>query len=346
MPPPSPASSDGAALLRAICDNPDEDTPRLAYADWLDEQGGESNIARAEFIRLQVGEAAKPVDWLNARSMTRRESRLFHTWAHTSWRWEIPEYPGLSIYDRNYERGFIYRVSAKSVQSFLNAATDLYTRIPITQVEFSSITPETAAELARSPTMARIRDIGTLTTSDDALAGLATSPHLGNVTSVNLSGREATAKGMLPLLANTSLTRVKDFGALFCDGFWSVVVSALVESPSAAALERVSVFGCEIGSDISLHLPALVRLPKLRSLNLGHIHGLPDEAAICLAGVSVTGAFHVSLSAAGITDRGAEAFLIGPFLRNSQVKLQLSSPRISAGMRAKLKEAFGDRVTV
>ena len=45
--------SDEAALLAAIRDNPDEDTPRLIYADWLDEQGGEANAARAEFIRVQ-----------------------------------------------------------------------------------------------------------------------------------------------------------------------------------------------------------------------------------------------------------------------------------------------------
>jgi uncharacterized protein (TIGR02996 family) len=29
---------DDAALLAAICAEPDDDTPRLAYADWLDEQ--------------------------------------------------------------------------------------------------------------------------------------------------------------------------------------------------------------------------------------------------------------------------------------------------------------------
>jgi uncharacterized protein (TIGR02996 family) len=41
---------DGAALLAAIEMHPDEDVPRLAYADWLDE----NNLPiRAEFIRLQ-----------------------------------------------------------------------------------------------------------------------------------------------------------------------------------------------------------------------------------------------------------------------------------------------------
>jgi uncharacterized protein (TIGR02996 family) len=37
-------------LLNAIIANPDDDAPRLIYADWLDEQGDE---LRAEFIRLQ-----------------------------------------------------------------------------------------------------------------------------------------------------------------------------------------------------------------------------------------------------------------------------------------------------
>jgi uncharacterized protein (TIGR02996 family) len=45
-----PATSDGAALLAAIVAHPDEDTPRLMYADWLDESG---EGARAEFIRVQ-----------------------------------------------------------------------------------------------------------------------------------------------------------------------------------------------------------------------------------------------------------------------------------------------------
>lgn len=43
--------SDEAALLTAIAAHPDEDTPRLAFADWLDEN---NQPIRAEFIRLQV----------------------------------------------------------------------------------------------------------------------------------------------------------------------------------------------------------------------------------------------------------------------------------------------------
>lgn len=43
--------TDGDRLLRAILDHPEEDTPRLLYADWLEENG---RPERAEFIRVQV----------------------------------------------------------------------------------------------------------------------------------------------------------------------------------------------------------------------------------------------------------------------------------------------------
>lgn len=44
--------NDGLALLAAICEHPDDDTPRLVFADYLEEIGED---ARGEFIRLQVG---------------------------------------------------------------------------------------------------------------------------------------------------------------------------------------------------------------------------------------------------------------------------------------------------
>jgi uncharacterized protein (TIGR02996 family) len=49
--------SEEDALLAAIAAHPDEDTPRLAYADWLDEHG---RHARAEFIRIQIERARIP----------------------------------------------------------------------------------------------------------------------------------------------------------------------------------------------------------------------------------------------------------------------------------------------
>jgi uncharacterized protein (TIGR02996 family) len=43
----------GAGLLADIIEHPDDDTPRLVYADWLDDEAG-GPTPRAEFIRVQV----------------------------------------------------------------------------------------------------------------------------------------------------------------------------------------------------------------------------------------------------------------------------------------------------
>jgi uncharacterized protein (TIGR02996 family) len=48
-----------AAFLAAVCAAPDDDTPRLAFADWLEEQG---ETERAEFIRVQVELASVEAD--------------------------------------------------------------------------------------------------------------------------------------------------------------------------------------------------------------------------------------------------------------------------------------------
>jgi uncharacterized protein (TIGR02996 family) len=49
----TPTLDTGAALLRAVLDEPDDDLPRLAYADLLEEEAG-GPTPRAEFIRVQV----------------------------------------------------------------------------------------------------------------------------------------------------------------------------------------------------------------------------------------------------------------------------------------------------
>lgn len=50
--------TDTDALMATILAHPDDDLPRLVFADWLEESGHPANAARAQFIRLQI-EAAK-----------------------------------------------------------------------------------------------------------------------------------------------------------------------------------------------------------------------------------------------------------------------------------------------
>src|SRR5215471_3698309 len=61
------------AFLRSIIEAPDDDAPRLAYSDWLEEHGEPD---RAEFIRVQCRLAALDEDDPERRELQKREYEL------------------------------------------------------------------------------------------------------------------------------------------------------------------------------------------------------------------------------------------------------------------------------
>lgn len=69
-------STEQAALIAAIRAAPDDDAPRLACAEWYAQQGGTANVARAEFIRLQLERAKLPADDVRHSALEARELRL------------------------------------------------------------------------------------------------------------------------------------------------------------------------------------------------------------------------------------------------------------------------------
>jgi uncharacterized protein (TIGR02996 family) len=61
------------AFYAAIFERPDDDGPRLIYADWLEERGDAESLAKAEFIRLECSLAAlKP----ESDDYARRKARM------------------------------------------------------------------------------------------------------------------------------------------------------------------------------------------------------------------------------------------------------------------------------
>src|SRR5687768_1025238 len=95
------------ALLRTVCENPDDDLPRLVFADWLDEHG---EPERAEFIRIQIelGTSAKrgesTVDSRRQRELRNLEQSLLYLNGNR-WRQEVPVYTGVHFHD--FSRGFM-----------------------------------------------------------------------------------------------------------------------------------------------------------------------------------------------------------------------------------------------
>src|SRR5262249_53223602 len=89
-------------LIRAVIANPDDDGPRLIYADWLDENGQQE---RADFIRIQcMGTRLAPGD--ERARLLRRSRALLKKYG---WQWAGP----LSQWIRwgTFRRGFLEEVT-------------------------------------------------------------------------------------------------------------------------------------------------------------------------------------------------------------------------------------------
>jgi uncharacterized protein (TIGR02996 family) len=86
-------------FLDAIAEAPDDDLPRLAYSDWLEDRG---DADRAEFIRLQVELARRPVDSPTRREQAFRARELLDR--HET-EWIAPIRP--FVHEWRFRRGFV-----------------------------------------------------------------------------------------------------------------------------------------------------------------------------------------------------------------------------------------------
>src|SRR5262245_18655301 len=93
-----------AGLLADILEHPDDDTPRLIFADWLEDKGEQD---RAEFIRIQL-QIAKLAE--NDPIAAALGLRLNYLWDAHGEEWSAPfgfRVPGHA----NFERGFLNSLS-------------------------------------------------------------------------------------------------------------------------------------------------------------------------------------------------------------------------------------------
>src|SRR6478672_4438581 len=97
-------TSDGIVLFRAVCENPTDDTPRLAYADWLEENG---QPERAEFIRLQCEAWSINPAYPDRTAARNRASQLSRQYGDL-WHAELPDVDGV-VWSDLFVRGFIDR---------------------------------------------------------------------------------------------------------------------------------------------------------------------------------------------------------------------------------------------
>jgi uncharacterized protein (TIGR02996 family) len=127
---------DREALLRAVASAPDDDLPRLVFADWYDENGDPD---RAVFVRAQVEFARHWRAGEGLNDLARQQFR--ERWAEHQERWraELPVLPGV-LWDVVFHRGFIERASVASDWSVVHHFDDLFGRTPLLHLRIGRFT--------------------------------------------------------------------------------------------------------------------------------------------------------------------------------------------------------------
>jgi uncharacterized protein (TIGR02996 family) len=195
---------DDEAFLRAICDNPDDDLPRLIYADWLDEHG---DSRRAEFIRLQCASArgqgldGRPATNRQLLTMIGRQRRLLQRYEET-WSKYLS---GSGIASVAYYRGFVEQAD---LAWHMWPLQQLFEREPIRRVSFRTLDDVAALidceqlvnvremevchplgdaganTLAAAWDLRNLKKLGVRGLGDAGVIALARSPYLRNLTTL------------------------------------------------------------------------------------------------------------------------------------------------------------------
>src|SRR4051812_32083073 len=133
---PELAMTHDEVFQRDIIENPDDDSRRLIYADWLEEH---SQPERAEFIRVQCELASLPEDdYLRWMELEARERALLaghrEEWARPLQRW---------VNAAGFRRGFVESVTVRP-EAFLEHAAALFQAAPVRRVHFQTATLQLA----------------------------------------------------------------------------------------------------------------------------------------------------------------------------------------------------------
>jgi uncharacterized protein (TIGR02996 family) len=306
------------AFLQAIIESPDDDGPRLVYADWLEDH---SEPERAEFIRVQCELARLPEDTPQRARLAAREQALLGEHGRA---WARP-LPGWAT-SWEFRRGFVEGVTA-SPEAFLAHADSLFRASPIRRVTFQTAALQLARphlvfpsagpllpRLTACPHLARLSAIGFPHNliGDDGVAALASSRCLGRLSLLDLRSNALTEAGVVALA-----------GSANCSGLATLLLASNRIGPAGAwSLAR------------SPHLT------RLTCLNLGE-NPLRDEGVQALAGSpNLCGLTSLGLAGSGLGTGGARALAASPHLHRLEW-LDVRDNAIGNKARQELRLRFG-----
>jgi uncharacterized protein (TIGR02996 family) len=214
------------AFLRDILAHPDDDAPRLIFADWLEEQGDPNSVARAEFIRVQCALAGGQLPEQQRVELVRREQQILDEWDEE---WVRPI--GRLVKNWEFHRGFINEVTMFQNKFFAHAAR-LFRRAPIQGLSLRVRTHPQSHSSIDPPLN---------------IAALADSKYLRRLSYLSLSENQLESRHVQALVVSEHLTSLTELDLSF-NRIGDGGVRALARSPLLGRLERLNLYGNDIGA--------------------------------------------------------------------------------------------------
>jgi uncharacterized protein (TIGR02996 family) len=194
-------------FFRDIKEHPNEDTPRLIFADWLEEHGDAATAARGEFLRLRVLRHHLSTDDPSYDVLKRREGELFTTYR---WRWLGPLADQARYWE--FERGMT-QVWAQAEKVLTAEVTD-WARTEaafwIDALTLTDMTPRHLTQLAASPLLAHLNVLDLSDNRLRRLRPLFETPAVACLTRLVLSRNRLTGEEIAALTGSPHLPRLAE----------------------------------------------------------------------------------------------------------------------------------------
>jgi uncharacterized protein (TIGR02996 family) len=364
--------TDRDALLAAICAAPDDDTPRLVFADWLDENGASNWAAlirtECELARLaDDGSGAEAVfrflrDWEPQSLQDAKWSAIDPEIARRVELWKaakklrpkvrrelatlIPRDTGLWWLNDTH-RGFPATLCSTSKSKVDSAAI---TQLPACGMRFGYATEEPVGAVRQwvaDGLLRHVRELTMLATRADLMPEFSTCADVAGVRSFSLSGQGGGGEMIVRWLCGCghNWRGLREL-EISCDaGLSREPAALLLRAEHIQKLTQLRISGNDWTRRTvawTRHtIAALSEFTELRELRLSY-WGLRDDAAEALAKMpGLTSLRSLVLEGNQITGRGATALLTSPHLANLARLSLTANPARNLDRKALAKVSHG-----
>jgi uncharacterized protein (TIGR02996 family) len=296
------------AFLQDIKQNPDDDVPRLIFADWLDDHG---EAARAEFVRLQV-EIARGGDTREGE-LARREQELRRE-HESAWLGPLR----LLVENRTWRRGLLHM--AMTATRFRSQPTRTASQSEawawVYGATLRNVSPKGAAWVAASPLLADLNTLHiggneTFAISPGGAEALSASRHVRYLTRLLLVQQGLVWTDVTWLATSPHLQQLTEL-VLNSNRFSDTGVFALTRPDRLTRLTTLELAACSVTADGARWLADAPNLARLTTLNLYHNHLGDAGVAALTASPHLTGLRRLELAQNSITAKGAALLANSP----------------------------------